>query len=148
MHQQTRQRGDTRYKTARCILFRDDRYLLAVHNRFWRLPKRWGLPGGQIEWGESAHTAAVRELEEELGVYLPELMQVGAYRYKHALHMVYAARLDDEIHDYDESELLDIGWFSAAEIAGLHSRSALHANYELDAVRRLQAQLVGHADAS
>jgi hypothetical protein len=37
----------TRYKTARCILYRGDRYPLAVHSRFWRLSnRRWGLPGG------------------------------------------------------------------------------------------------------
>lgn len=146
--QQANQRGEPRYKTARCILFRDDQYLLAVHSRFWRLPKRWGLPGGQIEWGESAHTAAVRELQEELGVHLPELMSVGAYRYKHAMHMVYAARLDDDIHAYDDTELLDIGWFSEAQIAALQARSALHADYELDAVQRLRAQLLGQAKAS
>ena len=130
------------YKTARCILYRDDRYLLAVHNRFWLgAEQRWGLPGGQIEWGESPLAAASRELEEELQLYLPELVEVGAYSYKRCLHMVFAAPLEDDIESYDDSELLDIGWFSEDEVAGLKARSGLHANYELEAIRRLRAQL-------
>lgn len=141
MHQANQR--TSRFKTARCILYRDDRYLLAVHNRFWRQPHRWGLPGGQIESGESAHSAAVRELEEELQVYLPTLTEVGSYPYKRAMHMVFAAPLEVDIEDYDESELLDIGWFSEAQVAELQARSALHADYELEAIRRLRAQLDG-----
>lgn len=131
-----------RYKTARCILYRDDRYLLAVHNRYWpRAEHRWGLPGGQIEWGESPLAAATRELEEELRIRLRNLVEVGAYAYKRALHMVFAASLDQEISAYDDVELLDIGWFTEADVAGLKARSALHADYELEAIRRLRTQL-------
>ena len=135
-----------RYKTARCILYRDDRYLLAVHNRFrYRAVPRWGLPGGQIEWGESARDAAARELEEELQIYLPDLMEVGAYPYKRALHMVFAAPVDEDVDDFDDTELLDIGWFTEPEVAELRLSSSLHADYELDAIRRLKARLDGGA---
>jgi len=132
----------SRYKTARCILYREDRYLLAVHNRYWhRAEHRWGLPGGQIEWGESPLAAAARELEEELQIYVPDLTEVGAWPYKRALHMVYAAPLAEDIEAYDDIELLDIGWFTEADVAGLKARAALHADYELEAIRRLRAQL-------
>jgi 8-oxo-dGTP diphosphatase len=131
-----------RYKTARCILYRDDRYLLAVHSRFWRTAnRRWGLPGGQIEWGESPRVAVARELEEELRVYAPELVEIGAFSYKRAMHMVYAAPLADEIDEYDDSELVDIGWFSEPDVAALKARSALHADYELEAIHLLREQL-------
>lgn len=130
-----------RYKTARCILYKDDRYLLAVHNRFWAGSRRWGLPGGQIEWGESPLRAAARELEEELEVYLPDLMEVGAFAYKRAMHMVFAAPLVDDVESFDDGELLDIGWFTENEIVSLKSRESLHANYELEAIRQLRARL-------
>lgn len=130
------------YKTARCVLYREDRFLLAVHSSFWgRQHRRWGLPGGQIEWGESPQSAVARELEEELSVYIPELIEIGPFPYKKALHMVYAAELVDPISDWDNSELLDIRWFSEPGIEALKEGNALHANYELDAIRALKQKL-------
>ncbi|MFW6094117.1 MAG: NUDIX hydrolase [Pseudomonadota bacterium] len=129
------------YKTARCILYRDDHYLLAVHNRYWGGRQRWGLPGGQVERGESPRAAAARELNEELRLRDPKLEEVGAYRYKGALHMVYAAPLAGDVHDFDTVELLDIGWFTEPAVARLGAEARLHARYEIDAIRRLRAQL-------
>ena len=132
----------SQYKTARCILYRNDEFLLAVHGRFWRARnRRWGLPGGQIEQGESPEIAVARELEEELQVVAPRLTEVGAYEYKNALHMVYAAPLDGDVRVYDERELLDIRWFSEGAVAALKADLALHADYELEAIRSLQRLL-------
>jgi 8-oxo-dGTP pyrophosphatase MutT (NUDIX family) len=131
-----------RFKTARCILYREDQYLLAVHNRFRHVAQpRWGLPGGQVEWGEAPSLTAARELEEELGVQVADLIEIGAYPYKRAMHMVFAAPLPSEITGFDTSELIDIAWFTEAEVEGLRRHSALHADYELDAIRRLRRQL-------
>ena len=127
------------YKTARCILFRDDEYLLAVHSSFWGVKqRRWGLPGGQIERGESAESAVLRELEEELSVYVPKLIKVGPFPYKKSLHMVYAAEFNEPIEDYDDSELLAIKWFREDDVEALHHGNALHASYELHAIRALK----------
>lgn len=130
------------YKTARCVLYRDDQFLLAVHSSFsGRQHRRWGLPGGQIEWGESPESAVARELAEELSVRTLELQEIGPFPYKKALHMVYAARLDDPIQDWDDNELIELRWFSEAEVVDLKTSNALHANYELEAIRALQQKL-------
>lgn len=125
------------YKTARCILYREDQFLLAIHGRVWRPHRRWGLPGGQIERGESALGAATRELAEELQVRVSGLIEIGAYSYKRALHMVYAAPWHEEISGFDTNELSDVRWFSESEVESLHATSALHAGYELEAIRRI-----------
>lgn len=126
------------YKTARCILYRDDQFLLAVHGGFWgRRHQRWGLPGGQIERGEAPATAAAREIEEELNVSVSALLEVGAFPYKQAMHMVYAAEIDAPIRDWDESELIDVRWFTEPDIASLKAAGSLHADYELEAIRAL-----------
>jgi 8-oxo-dGTP diphosphatase len=48
-----------------CVV-RDGRALLAQRSR-QPLRGLWSLPGGRIEWGETLHQAALRELAEETG---------------------------------------------------------------------------------
>lgn len=49
------------------VCLRGDEVLLI---RRGKAPRKgeWSLPGGRIEWGETAAAAALRELEEETGV--------------------------------------------------------------------------------
>jgi ADP-ribose pyrophosphatase YjhB (NUDIX family) len=49
-----------------CVV-RDGRALLAQRSRE-PLRGLWSLPGGRIEWGETLHEAALRELAEETSV--------------------------------------------------------------------------------
>ncbi len=131
-----------RRKTARCILYRDDAFFLAVHSSFWRSKNpRWGIPGGGIEWRETPEQAARRELQEELKVEVGAMLDLGDFLYKRANHRVLAAPYPHDIHDFDDRELLDIGWFSSADIFQMETDSKLHAGYEADAIRSLQAQL-------
>jgi 8-oxo-dGTP pyrophosphatase MutT (NUDIX family) len=43
------------------------RILLLLRSEECNEPLTWGLPGGKIDAGENARTAAIRELEEEAG---------------------------------------------------------------------------------
>jgi len=129
-----------RYHTARAVLRFEDRYLLAIHSSFWaRKDKRWGLPGGGIERGEDPLNAVIRELEEELELYLSHLTEIGAYFYKGNDHIVFGADTDQLIQDYDESELLDLRWFTLPELQQLEGERKLHAGYELQAIRQFIA---------
>jgi 8-oxo-dGTP diphosphatase len=49
------------------VCFRGDEVLLIRRGKAPRAGE-WSLPGGRIEWGESAKDAALRELREETGV--------------------------------------------------------------------------------
>ena len=148
-----------KYKTARCILYREGRYLLAdhtpQHRRYtqhrWRKRSqrksgsktadsiRWGLPGGHVEWREDPLEAARREVFEELNIHLADLIAAGDYVYKQRYHAVYAAHSEYTEFDLDFSELAEVRWFTRAEIAHLESFDQLHAGYELDAVTALEA---------
>ena len=125
------------YKTARCILVRGTEFLLARHGNEWTArDKGWGLPGGQVEWRESPHDAARREIEEELNVFLARLEDVGDFHYKRALHKVYCAPFAGEIVEWDDTELREIGWFTLPQVRELETAGNLHAGYERVAVEQ------------
>lgn len=42
-------------------------------------PYGWAIPGGFIDYGESAEDAAVREIREETGIEVENLRQFGVY---------------------------------------------------------------------
>lgn len=134
----------SRYRTARCVLRFEERYLLAIHSSFWaKSDKRWGLPGGGIERGETPVNAVQRELEEELDIYINDFTELGAFYYKGHDHLIFGADAHRLIDSYDEKELLDLRWFSLAELENLASERKFHAGYELQAVRQFMA-LIDH----
>lgn len=123
------------FRTVRCILKQEDRFLLVVHHqRFPGGRTRWGLPGGRIERGEDLAMTARREMREELSVHLNDLDEVGDYRYKGALNRVFACEFAGKILSFDRSELRRIGWHSLEEVIDLADRNALHAGFEANAI--------------
>ena len=129
-----------RYRTSRCVLHHEGYYLLAVHSSFWaRRKRRWGLCGGTIEYGEHPQIAVQRELQEELSLHLEEFTEIGAYAYKGFDHMVYGAEAGYLVSDYDDRELLDLGWYNIDQIRFLNNQRKLHAGYELQAITQYEA---------
>ncbi|MDD3925851.1 MAG: NUDIX hydrolase [bacterium] len=65
-------------------------------------PEGWALPGGFIDWGESAEAAAVREMKEETGLDLKDLKQFHVYSDPardprgHTISTVFTATTDGE----------------------------------------------------
>jgi 8-oxo-dGTP diphosphatase len=53
-------------RAAGCLLLDRGKQVLLLHRSI--APSQWELPGGKVEGGESAASAAVRELREELGI--------------------------------------------------------------------------------
>ena len=62
--------------TADVVAIRDGKILLILRRN---PPAGWALPGGFIEYGESAEQAAIRELKEETGVTAKTQHLVGIY---------------------------------------------------------------------
>jgi 8-oxo-dGTP pyrophosphatase MutT (NUDIX family) len=52
---------------AGCILLNDKGQILLIHRQTDKYD-HWEVPGGKVEAGESDEVAAIRELQEELGV--------------------------------------------------------------------------------
>lgn len=52
-----------------------DQWLLTKHPR-----RGWEFPGGKVEHGETAEEAAIREVYEETGARVGDLMYIGQYK--------------------------------------------------------------------
>jgi 8-oxo-dGTP diphosphatase len=63
-------------RLAGCLIFDDNGSILLIH-RNTQSRTQWELPGGKIEEGEAAKTAAIRELRKELGVEVSIKEKVG-----------------------------------------------------------------------
>ncbi|MFK0402564.1 NUDIX domain-containing protein [Microbacterium sp. NPDC090225] len=103
-----------------------DRFLLARSGG----SKVWSVIGGGVEPGEQPADAVAREVREELGSGIRIVGIVGAYggeplmvEYPNGdrvayVTTAYACELLDPIAP-DGEEIVEVGWFTASEIAGL-----------------------------
>ncbi|HEY3296166.1 MAG TPA: NUDIX hydrolase [bacterium] len=64
------------FPTVDVVLIREGHVLL-IHRK--NPPEGWALPGGFVDYGESAETAAARELMEETGLKATSLRLLGVY---------------------------------------------------------------------
>jgi len=84
------------------------------------VPHGWAIPGGFIDYGESAEHAAAREIREETGLEITNLHLFGVYsdpkrdpRF-HTLTVVYTADSTDVPHAGDDAA--DAALFGADEL--------------------------------
>ena len=87
----------------------------------------WAIPGGSVELGESLRSAAEREVWEETGLKVQagevihtfdaiERDEAGRVRYHYVIVDLLAEALDPNQPLEPSDDVLDAGWFSAAEV--------------------------------
>jgi NAD+ diphosphatase len=97
----------------------DDRLLLGS-NAMWE-SNRYSLLAGFVEPGESLETAVMREVFEESGLRVVDPVYLGSqpWPFPASLMLGFTAKLDassDGIGAPDGNEILDVRWFSRAEL--------------------------------
>lgn len=114
--------------SAAVIVCEDGRYLLQLRDEKpgLPLPGHWALFGGGIEAGESAETALIRELDEEL-CFIPERImplcvtvqaiypETPLFRFHFFTIPIHSADIGRMV----QQEGADMGLFSVAEACGL-----------------------------
>jgi len=58
-------------EVAACFITVDENVLFLKRQPHRSEPSKWGIPGGKLEKGETAHQAVLREIKEETGLNLP-----------------------------------------------------------------------------
>lgn len=93
-----------------------DGRIILIQNRD---SKKWGLPGGLVNWGEDIATAARREMAEETGLELVKIRRlIGVYSSPdrdprlHSICVVLEAEVQGNIHIQDSLEVADVQAFS------------------------------------
>jgi 8-oxo-dGTP diphosphatase len=88
------------FPTVDIVLHHAGRGILLIERR--NAPFGWALPGGFIDYGESAEQAAIREAQEETGLSVRLTGLLGVYsdperdpRF-HTLSVVYTAQCDED----------------------------------------------------
>ena len=126
---------------VRCVLMRDERYLLAQHNSRRRENiGRWGLPGGRLRDGEKPKACLRRELIEELDCHVPYLVRVGDWLHDGEHYRIFGCKIDQPIETFSARELFAIGWFTYEGIAELAVADKLRTGFELAAIIEFQRQ--------
>lgn len=77
------------------------------------MPKKWGLPGGKIEAGETAEEAVIRETKEETSLDIQNLTYLKDLSNK-AVDLFYASSYDGNVQiDFEHD---DYEWVSRADV--------------------------------
>lgn len=87
----------------------DGRVLLLNH--LLRPNSGWGLPGGFINFGEQPAAAFRREIKEETGIDVTEVVLLKVRTFKSHVEILYTARSAGEAKVLSR-EILDLAWFA------------------------------------
>lgn len=110
------------FPTVDVIIERGEDRILLVRRR--NLPLGWALPGGFIDYGESAEDAARREALEETGLHVRLSILLGVYSAPdrdprhHTMSVVYVARADGQ-QPVAGSDAAGVGEFRLSELPDL-----------------------------
>jgi mutator protein MutT len=106
---------------AGCIVVDGDRVLL-VRRGIEPGYGKWVFPGGHVDRGETVEDAAIRETREECGVIaeIDELIGLYSYAGRPVVVAVFRAHLAEGSPQASAlDETLEVGWFTADEVAHL-----------------------------
>ena len=117
----------------------DEPKVLLIQRGFDPYKGCWALPGGFLEMDETTEECAVRELEEETGLRLANMQQIGAYSKVdrdprgRTITIAYFVRVDEPLAVTGQDDAAKAAWFP---INALPPLAFDHDEIMADAIRR------------
>ncbi len=113
----------SKVQLAGCVILDDYGRILLLH-RYSSFRTQWELPGGKVEEGETAEEAAVRELDEELGigVRLTKALGSGEFEddvneFEYTWFQAVITRADPQLNEPDTFD--DLDYFDTEDLLSL-----------------------------
>jgi len=114
--------GKIKKNATAVIVGNDNRFLLLKRSSFadqW-MPNKWSLVGGSVEKGENPEKACKREILEECGLDITDMVDTFTIERDGIVEYVFACRYKGDPVDVELNEEHDgYGWFSLPEITYL-----------------------------
>jgi mutator protein MutT len=98
----------------------DDGRVLMVRRRVSEGDLSWQFPAGEVEPGETAGEAAVREAYEETGLTVRAIGSLGRRTHpttRRTIHYVACEVVNGTAHVADDEELAELAWCDRATVA-------------------------------
>lgn len=110
-------------KIRATVICEKNRQILLV-----RKPRsKWALPGGKVEIGEAIAVAAIRELQEETGLNVDQLLYIFELEAGNTLHHVFEAVVLNAENATPQNEISECIWYSLSSIYDLDTSDATKA---------------------
>lgn len=104
---------------AAAVIVKDGRVLL-VRRRVKEGSLSWQFPAGEVEAGETAGQAAVREVGEEVGLMVAETKMLGERVHPatgRTMVYVACAVVEGDARVVDDEELVELAWATQSQLA-------------------------------
>jgi len=116
------------FVTVDAVIYRksgDGHELLLIRRKNDPFKGKWALPGGFVDEGEDLADAAKRELQEETGLILDNLQQLGAFGKpgrdprSHTVSVAYTGFADENTEAVGADDADEARWFSITALPEL-----------------------------
>lgn len=105
--------------TADCVVMTKEAnpHVLLIERGFDPFKGRWAFPGGFMNMDETAEQCAIRELEEETGLKVSSIHQIGAYSKVdrdprgRTITVAYLAIVDEPVSVKGQDDAAKAQWF-------------------------------------
>jgi 8-oxo-dGTP diphosphatase len=132
------------FVTVDAVIFRksgQDHEILFIQRKNDPFKGQWALPGGFVDEHEDLKDAAARELEEETGLKVTALEQLGAFGKPHrdprhhTVSIAYMGFADDGAEAVGADDAAEAKWFSVKSLPQLAFDHADIVNLALEKVK-------------